>query len=926
VLHSGGRDRLAAAADSGEDTVVPSGRLSRGDLRRWQDVAVRERLHGRDDELRRIDEMLAAAHGGHGGALLVVGEPGIGKTALLAATAGLRVHRLEGYEAESAIPFAGVHRLLLPLREHVPTLPGRQQQALRVATGLADGPPPDRYLVGLGLLGLLTAAREPLAVVVDDAHLLDAESLDVLAFVARRLEAEPVAFVLAARDELPLAGVPVLRLRGLDTAPAIRLLRSVLRDPIDPAAAARIVASTGGNPLALIDLAGELSVRQLTQSAVAAEPLPVGSRLEEFYLGQVRTLAPEHQRWLLIASAESTGNVDLIRAAAARLEVGDVFGDEADLAGFVALGTTLRFRHALVRSAVYNGAPGAERRRVHAVLSESAASLGLVELAAWHAAEATVGTDASVADRLEEVADLAGRRGGFRSRASVLTQAAALTPPGPVRNGRLVAAAEAALAAGAAGLALDLVDDIPADELDPVTRGRLITLRADHAFFTAGPTVVRGPADMLAAAAHFSGHDVAAEQGALLVALHRSFAVERSNQDVPLPVLGARLLEGARLADGVVGTILRGFGTFVLHPYREAVPELRAAAAAIDSLTGAELVKYGMIGIPLNTALWDETAIRRVTERTVATARDMGSLQAVDTMLWAMSMSLLSMGTPREAEECMAQVRTLRRALGWDAEHVVNGALLAWNGTPREHVQAIADGSLAVGFGGVHASTVSALGVRDLAERRYADAYARFKPLIDDPFLHVTAVNYQDFAEAAVRSGHPDEAAAVTAKLEEIAAVNGSAWARTVALRSRALISDDESRYAEAVAAGGPPVERARGHLVYGEWLRRARRRREAREQLRQGLELLDDAAAPAFAERARAELRALGDPSPAPRPRPDLTPQQVTVARLAADGATNAEIAATLFISPNTVDYHLRKVYQRLGITSRRQLAARLR
>ncbi|MFE9184100.1 AAA family ATPase [Micromonospora haikouensis] len=924
--------------------------------------ARRARLLGRDDELRRIDELLTAARGGHGGGLVVNGEPGIGKTALLEATAsaaeGFRLLRLDGYEAESAIPFAGVHRLTIPLRDHVMVLPQRQQQALQVATGLADGPPPDRYLVGLGVLGLLTAAvvsTSPVVCVVDDAHLLDAESLDVLAFVTRRLEVDRVAFVFAARDEPQvaerLAGLPVLRLLGLATGPAVRLLTSVSREPIDPATAARVAAATGGNPLALIDLADELTVRELTQSSVDAEPIPVGGRLEAFYLRQVRRAAPQQQLWLLIAAAESTGNVDLVRAAARRLGLAGTWGDEPELRGLVEFGTSLRFRHALVPSATYNGAAGAERRRVHGALAEAAESLGLVELAAWHAAKATIGTDEHVAGRLERVAELAGRRGGFMSRAGVLTQASRLTRPGPVRNGRLVAAAEAALAAGAAGLARSLVDEVGEESLDPVTRGRLTRVRVDHAFFTAGPDVVRGPADMLTAAACFHGHDAAAEQEALLMAFLRALVVERLGRDVPLPALGRRLLDGAGLGhnaersngaqrdngaergDSVAATILRALGTFILRPYREAVPELRVALAAIDGLDGTDLLKYGVISVALTTALWDEAAIRRCLERTAATARDLGSVQMLDTALWVLSLSLLHIGTPRAAQEHIDQVRELRRAIGYDAEHVVNAALLAWSGGPREGVEAIAEAARASGFGGVHASGVSALAVRDLAERRYHDAYARLKPLMDTPFLQVTPLNYADFVEAASRSGRTDEAVGFVELLEDMAAVNGSAWTRGLAQRARALVSGDtdaERWHAAAVATLGPTaltVELGRSHLVYGEWLRRRRRRREAREQLSRAVGIFDDAGAPAFAQRARTELAAISRSPTADEPprRLDLTPQELAVARLAAAGATNAEISATMFISPNTVDYHLRKVFQRLGVTSRRQLAGRL-
>ncbi|MEX5637158.1 helix-turn-helix transcriptional regulator [Parafrankia sp. FMc2] len=933
------------------------------------------RLLGREAEQRRVGSLLETARGGRGGALLVCGEPGIGKTALLetaasdAVSEGFRLLRVDGYEAESALPFASVHRLTIPFRGHLPVLPERQQLALQVATGAVDGPPPDRYLVGLGVLGLLASASTapageaipageaapPIVCVVDDAHLLDAESLDVLAFVARRLEAERVALVFAARDESwvaeRMAGLPVLRLGGLGTEAAVRLLRSALREPIDAAAAARIADATGGSPLALIDLADELTVQQLTRSSVAVEPIPVGSRLEACYLRQIRGADPRLQAWLLVAAAESTGDVDLIRAAARRLGLVDIVGDEAELAGLVELGASLSFRHPLVRSATYHGAPGAERRRAHRALSAEAEARGIVELAAWHAAKATVGTDEQVADRLERVADLAGHRGGLMSRASVLTQAAALTPPGPARNGRLVAAAEAALAAGAAGLAKSLANEV-ADvaeaggtggtgrtgekalaALDPVTRGRLTKVRVDHTFFTAGPAVVRGAADMLAVAACFRGHDVGAEQDALLDAFHRALAVEREGREVTLPVLGRRLLDGAGLAHGVAGTILRALGTYILRPYREAVPELRAALDVVSGLTGADLMRYGAISIALTTALWDETATRDILERTAAAARERGALPVLDTTLWILSLTLLHSGTPRLADQYVEQVRELRRAIGYDAEHVVNVALLAWSGGPRDQVEAAAGAARAAGFGGVYASGVGALAVRDLAEGRYDEAYTRLKPLVDDPFLQVTPLEYPDFVEAASRSGRLAQAVGVAALLEDLASVNGSVWTRGAAQRSRALVSDDheaEAHYAAAVATFRPTVlalQLGRSHLVYGEWLRRARRRREAREHLRQAVEIFADAGAPAFTHRARTELEATGQRLPAGQPRRalDLTPQEGTVARLAAAGRTNAEISATMFISTNTVDYHLRKIFQKLGVTSRRQLASRL-
>ena len=478
-------------------------------------------LLGREAEERRLGSLLTAARNGRGGTLLVLGEPGIGKTTLLGTTVhrGMRELRVAGYEAESTIPYAALHRLMLPLRSHVPSLSTFHRRALGVAAGTEPGPPPDRFLVGMGVLALVAAASEstPLVCTVDDAHHLDAESLEALTFVARRLEAESAALVFAGREEPGLtermAGIPVLHLPGLESDAAVRLMQSALPEPIDPAAASQIVAATGGNPLALLDLARELDARRLTESSLADEPIPVGRHLEAFYLRRVRHLDQDLQRWLLVAAADSTGNVDLIRSAAKELGVQDVVGEGAELAGLVTSDGTVEFRHPLVQSAVYNSATGPDRRRVHRALSLAAADHALVELEAWHASKATIGTDPEVADRLERVADLAGRRGGFLSRASVLAQAASLTPTGETKNARLVGAAEAAVAAGAVEVSETLLDEVDPAAVSAPLRGRLITVRAMHALFTGDPALLHGAAEMLEAADCFHGVDAGAGAG-----------------------------------------------------------------------------------------------------------------------------------------------------------------------------------------------------------------------------------------------------------------------------------------------------------------------------------------------------------------------------------------------------------------------------
>jgi len=898
------------------------------------------RLTGRDVEQRQVAALLMAARNGRGGSLLLLGEPGIGKTALLGAAAeprGTRRLHVTGYEAESMIPFAALHRLVLPLREHFSALSDSHQQALRVAAGIVQGQPPDRFLIGMAVLALVAAASEaaPLVLSVDDAHHLDAESLQALFFVARRLEAESAVLLIAGHDEPHLtdraAGVAVLHVPGLPERDAVVLLQSALPEPMEPTAARRIAAATGGNPLALLELAAELDSRRLTESSLATEPIPVGHTLEDFYLRRVRGLAPDVQTWLLVAAAESTGNHDLIRSAAERLGVFDVVGEASELAGLVTLGERVEFRHPLVRSAVYNAAPGHDRRTAHRALSLGAAELALVELEAWHAAKATVGTDPMVADRLERVADLAGARGGFLSRASVLSQAAALTPLGEVRSTRLVGAAESALGAGAVKVSAAFLDDVDPLTISPPLRGRVISLRAIHAVFTGDPALVHGGARMLEAAECFHGLDAGAEQFALIRAFEFTLPAERGAQGLTLPELGGRLRDGAELQDGLPSTILTALSAFILMSYDEAVPHLRRALHALNDLTPAELIEYVVVSVAVTTALWDAGARRALLDRAAAAARDAGALQVLDTTLWTMSLAELTGGTPRAAERHIGQVRELRRAIGYDVEQVVNAAYLAWSGASRSDVEAISDAALAMGFAGVHSAGTAALAVRDLAEGHYRDAYTRLKPLIDEPFLQVTPLEFADFVEAAVRAGRTAEAQPYVTRLEEIADANGSAWARGVAQRCKALVDEDpEPHFVAAIATLEPTdiaVERARTHLLYGEWLRRHKRRRDAREHLQVALSLFEQSAAPAFVERARTELAATGL-SPASAARPEgfgLTAQESTVARLAASGATNAEIGATLFISANTVDYHLRKVFQKLGISSRRQLADRL-
>ena len=901
-------------------------------------------LVGRDSEQAAVNRLIAGARNGLGGALFISGEPGMGKTALLLSTvaghAGVDVVRVDGYEAESTIPFAAVQRLAIPLSDYVPSLQNQHQQALRVAVGEEEGPAPDRFLVGLAVLGLLAAAGAggPLLCTFDDANLLDAESLEVFAFVARRLEAESAAMLFAGRDrtglEVTLSGVPAIRLPGLATAPASMLLMASLDVPIHPAAAAQISAAVGGNPLALIDLAQDLSVKQLSGLSLGGEPTPIGHRLEAHYVKQVRQLSPPVQDWVLLAAADSTSNIAAVSMAAKAMGLPWDAGDQAERAGLVVLTDRVRFRHPLVRSAAYTAASGADRRRAHAALAEAAAVLGLVEVEAWQASQATLGLDAAVADRLEHVADLAARRGGLISRARVLSRAAALTVPGHRRQVRLLAAAEAALGGGAAPVAQQLVDEIDETFLDGVARGRLIKVESELALFAGdSATLKQSPAAMLAAADCFHGRDVDLEQSALIRAFELCANTDRMMTGVTLPDLGRRLEAGARLAHGAQSDLLHGAAALILLPYEEAVPVIRLAVAALRDLPDNVAMRLGTIATALTTALWDRDGREIYLGRAAAAARAAGSIQVLDTVLWISALAELTGGTVQRAVQYNEQVRELRRAIGYDAENVVNAALMAFTGVDPDLVMIIAQGAAEVGFGGVTVSAHSALAIRDLAEGRYAEAHGRLEPMVATPFLHTTPLTFPDFVEAAARSGHVDQARSVADHLGQLAAANESGWCAGLAARSRAVAYPDDAAEAnfveaiQALAQTDAQIDRGRTHLLYGEWLRRARRRRDARTQLRAASDCFAAAGCGIFDDRVQAELAAAGASmaTAAPHEHFDLTNQEATVARLVAEGQTNQEIAAALFISPNTVDYHLRKVFRKVGISSRRQLADRL-
>jgi DNA-binding CsgD family transcriptional regulator len=899
-------------------------------------------LAGREAEQAAIAALLDAARAGTGGALVVRGVAGSGKSTLLNEVVNgaedLRVLRTSGIESESPLAFAALQRLLWPVRARLDVLPAPQRAALGSALGEVDGDG-DRFLAFLGTLTLLADAAEetPVVAVVDDAHWLDDASAAALLFVARRLQTERVALLFAARDgserRFDAEGVPDIVLGGVAGEAADTLLRARAPSGVEPAVREQLVAATGGNPLALVELAGALTADQLAGRAPLPAQLPLTGGVERGFLDRHRRLGPAAQRLLLVAAADDTGRLTVVRAAAERLDAGESALDEVERAGLVrVVGDEVSLYHPLVRSAVYRAATSAQRRAVHQALADTVG--GDPDRRAWHLAAATDRPDDTVAAALDAVGERAASRGGHEAASAAWARAAELTVAGEPRGHRLFSAASSAWLGGNPSRADALARSAAAELTDPVLRARLLTLRGQIEWNTR--SLDDGYDLILQAAQAAAGADEAlALQLAMLAASLAAFGA-RAARAVDLTALVSPPPADASTATRAAHRLLEGFLAVGRRDWAAAAPALRDAFALTDTDPVDDHVVQPNLGVATMHLDDDERGLRLHAEQ-VAAARRAGALSMAEHGLTRGVFFQLATGAWSKAAAAAAEALQLAASTGHAgltalpvAELAVLAALRGDERTADGHLEELAAiraaHPIGITEGLVDDLTRWARALRS-ADRPTA-ALHHLEQITAPAVARLAAI---DRLETAVRAGRGDLARAWTAELAEFAEATGVASARAAAEHGRALLADGPaaeehySRALEASAASPRQADRARTELAFGEHLRRARRRVDARAHLRIALELFETLGAAGWAARAAAELRASGETA---RRRDvstatDLTPQEQQVTALVRQGLSNRDVAGQLFVSPRTVDFHLRNVFTKLGVASRAELTA---
>jgi DNA-binding CsgD family transcriptional regulator len=903
-------------------------------------------LLGRSNECAALDELSDVVRSGHSRVLVLQGEPGVGKTALLEyaadAASGFRITRAFGAEAEMELPFAALQTLCAPMLDRLDRLPTPQRAAIGGAFGVSSGAAPEQLLVGLAALSLLAdASREhPLLCVIDDAQWLDRASAQALAFVARRLLADSVALLFATRGpSQELAGLPELSLGGLDDDAAGALLDSAIAGPLDERVRGRIVTETRGNPLALLELPRGRTPAELALGFGVPGAVPLSGRIEDHYRQRIAGLPEETQRLLLIAALAPLEEPARVSRAGELLGVGASAAQPAVVGGL--LEANLQFHHPLVRSAVSHAATAEQRRRVHLALAEATDPRTHPDHRAWHRAAAATGPDEDVAGDLERSAGRAQQRGGRAAAAALLERSAELTPAPHRRALRLLLAAHAQLMAGATDRAQTLLDQSLAKLDDAPLRAQALRMQGVIRFSDGhgGET----PSLLYQAAMGVKDTDPRLAREVLMEAFEAAMWAGRlTTGTTPLTVAEAARDVPAPDGDDHVGSLLlTAYTVRLIDSYPTAVEASRRAIAAyFEELRGQPQLKWDGV-------VWNATGDLLDFEGHYATARawarvsrEQGALAVLPNALSALSWCEVLAGRIDAAEALVAEAHEIASATGAPptpgASEILMLGILCWRGDERQArpvADSVAAEVLARGQGLGIVIVEYMLTILELGLGRYEEARLHALRVFEEDVLWFGTYALADMVEATIRTDDEDAARSALDRLIERADASRTPWALGLRLRAGALLASDdtaETLYRESLdhfGHSGLATELARTHLLYGEWLRRLRRRRDARVHLRAAHQIFEAMGAAAFAHRARVELLATGEHARvrAPETRDHLTPQELQIARLAAEGESNAQIAAQLFISPHTVAYHLHKVFGKLNVTSRHQLSRAL-
>jgi DNA-binding CsgD family transcriptional regulator len=901
-------------------------------------------LLGRRAESAVLDEVVAAVRAGESRVLVLRGEAGVGKSALLdnmgRTATNVDVLSSVGVESEMELAFAALHQLCLPLLERLPHLPVPQCEALETAFGIRAGAPPDRFLVGLGVLGLLSdvSVDRPLLCLVDDAQWLDQASAQVLGFVGRRLLVESVALVFGARQPGPeLLGLPELVVSGLPAADARALLDAATPSRLDRRIRDRIVVETRGNPLALLELPRGLTATQMAGGLGLLRSGTLPGQIEQSFLTRIDALPAESRLLLLVAAAEPVGDPALVWRAAARLGVSPAAAMTIGTDGLLSVDTHMTFRHPLVRSAVYQAASVEERRAVHAALAAVTDPAVDPDRRAWHLAAAAAEPDETVAHELEQSAGRAAARGGVAAAAAFLQRSVELTRDPSRRADRALAAAEASLAAGAFESAFGQLAAAEADTIDKLGRARVDLLRAQAAY--AQRRGRDAPPLLLSAAQTLESFDVRLARdtyldawGAALFA--GSLAAAGGLREVSEAARAAPRPQGPPRASD---RLLDGFALLFTEGRDSAGPVLEEAASAFSGVASSveEVLRWGWLATAGAAAVWDfETCVATAT-RQVEVARAAGALAVLAVGVNVLGQVAALAGDFAQARALKAEADAVREATGTHVARYGALVLAALQGRPGEAYPLIDDTVNSATDEGQGTAAQYAHWARSVilnAVGQYDEAYAVAALAGDDtPELFVSAWALSEQVEAAVRSGNDRGAAEALERLQERTRTTDKPWGLGLEARARGLVGEGpsaETAYQEAVEQLRRTrlrPELARGQLIYGEWLRRQARRAEARTQLRAAYDMFVAIGMEAFAERARRELQATGETvrkrSAEVAAHDELTAQERQIALMALEGLTNPEIGARLFLSTRTIEWHLRKVFAKLSISSRRQL-----